>query len=213
MRKVERAARPGRGRPPASPSARWPQPLPLPLAGPWALGPRDARCEDRGPPAMGGWGRGHGLLPEGRVVTPEAGDLGLGLSVRSGCQEDVPSAVHHGKIFYQRNSSLKKSLRTNPDMARQNVYFYCPSGPLRRRGERAKARVAEREPWTSVLAAQEVGTGMQPVRGSGQLSSAAHTRAQTGGSRDAHARPRPWAGRPCLSPDDRPQTEGQTGRG
>lgn len=50
------------------------------------------------------WGpvlRGHGSL----IVTPEAGDLGLGLSIRNVRQEDVPSAVHHGKIFYHRNVS------------------------------------------------------------------------------------------------------------
>lgn len=41
----------------------------------------------------------------GRIVTPEAGDLGLGLAIRNIRRKDIPSAVHHGKIFYQRNLS------------------------------------------------------------------------------------------------------------
>lgn len=61
----------------------------------------------RWPPAVprAWWVRGSGFLGEGGVVTPEAGDLGLGLSIGNVCQEDVPSAVYHGKIFYQRNLS------------------------------------------------------------------------------------------------------------
>lgn len=55
-----------------------------------------------GPPAHTRDLRG---LTGGRMVTPEAGDLGLGLSIRNIRQKDIPSAVHHGKIFYQRNMS------------------------------------------------------------------------------------------------------------
>lgn len=83
--RTEKLARPG--------ATRW-RPL---------LGKEMARWPPAVPRAW--WVRGSGLLEESGVVTPEAGDLGLGLSIGTVCQEDVPSAVHHGKIFYQRNLS------------------------------------------------------------------------------------------------------------
>lgn len=63
-----------------------------------------------GPPTHPGaqWARGSGSLVEGRVLAHEVGDLGLGLSIGNVRQEDIPSAVHHGKGSYQRNLSLKK---------------------------------------------------------------------------------------------------------
>lgn len=57
----------------------------------------------RPPQGPGSWGQQVSL--GGRVVTPEAGDLGMGLPIRNICQEDVPSAVHCGKMFYQRSLS------------------------------------------------------------------------------------------------------------
>lgn len=78
----------------ARPGAMWWKPL---------SGTETARWPPAVPKAW--WVRGSGFLGEGGVVTPEAGDLGLGLSIGNVCQEDVPSAVYHGKIFYQRNLS------------------------------------------------------------------------------------------------------------
>lgn len=61
------------------------------------------RAAARPPQGPGSWGQQVSL--GGRVVTPEAGDLGMGLPIRNICQEDVPSAVHCGKMFYQRSLS------------------------------------------------------------------------------------------------------------
>ena len=58
--------------------------------------------------------RGAGSLQQGRVMTPGAGDWGLGPSIGSVRQEDVPSAVHPGKGSYQRNLSLEKVPEQEP---------------------------------------------------------------------------------------------------
>lgn len=73
--------------------------------------------------------RGTGSLHQGRVVTPGAGDWGLGPSIRNVCQEDVPSAVHPGKGSYQRNLSLKKSQSRNPSKVGHNICFTIPAAP------------------------------------------------------------------------------------
>lgn len=74
--------------------------------------------------------RSTGPLQQGRVMSPGAGDWGLGPSIGNIRQEDTPSAVHPGKGSYQRNLSLKKSQFRNPGTVRHNVYFTVPEAPL-----------------------------------------------------------------------------------